>query len=305
MEDTLKSFTLPDGRELAYGIYGATASNAPTVFYFHGFPASHHEAALFSAPAARHGLRVVAPSRPGSSSSTFQPDRRFLDWPADVLALADHLGVDRFAVLSVSAGAPYALACWRALPCRSRVVAVSIVAGIFPAALGTAGMLLQSRILLWVAPWATSLVAWGMDWQLGEVARDTEHPERLEQALEDMMRSRPGPDWDAWESNRELRPAIVNSLREALKQGSYPAAWEARMLGSMWGFELDELEIEPGQVVVWHGDQDVNVPLAMVKKGLGLMPKAELRVVQGESHGSLCANKPDEILATVKEMMSL
>ncbi|KAK1765196.1 Alpha/Beta hydrolase protein [Phialemonium atrogriseum] len=271
MEDTTKSLTLPDGRELVYDIYGAMASNTPTVFYFHGFPASHHEAALFSAPTARHGLRIIAPSRPGSSSSTFQPDRRFFDGPADVLALADHLGVSRFAVLGVSAG----------LCMPSRVVAVGIVAGIVPAALGTADMLLQSHILLWVAPWATSLVAWDMDWQFGEVAQDTGHPERLEQALEDMMRSRPGADRDAWESNRELRPAIVNSLREALRQGSYPAAWDARMLGSMWGFGLDELEIEPGQMVVWHGDQDVNVPLAMVKKGLALMPKAELRVVQG------------------------
>lgn len=296
-----KSLTLPDGRELAYDIYGSTASDAPAVFYFHGFPASHHEAAFFSAPAAHHGLRVVAPSRPGSCSSTFQPGRGLLDWPADVLALADHVGAERFAVLGVSGGAPYALACSHAL--RGRVTAVAVVAGIFPAALGTSGMLLQSRLMLWVAPWATGLVAWGMDRQLGAVARDLEHPERLEESLDEMMLSRPGPDREAWESNKELRPAILNSLRESLKQGSYPAAWEARLLGSRWGFELEGLEIEAGQMVVWHGDQDVNVPLSMVRKGVALIPGAELRIIEGESHGSLCARKSEEIMATVKGML--
>src|SRR4051812_27778401 len=103
--------TLPDGRELAYGIFGNTASGpeAPTVLYFHGFPGSHHEAGLFAPAAARHGLRLIAPSRPGSDASSPHSKRRFADFAADVLALVDHLSVQRFTILAVSAGSPYAL----------------------------------------------------------------------------------------------------------------------------------------------------------------------------------------------------
>lgn len=56
-------------------------------------------------------------------------------------------------------------------------------------------------------------------------------------------------------------------------------------------------------MVIWHGDQDINVLLAMVRKGIALMPGAVLRIVEGESHGSLCARKSDEIMATVKSML--
>ena len=41
--------------------------------------------------------------RRGFGLSTFQKNRGFLDWPTDVADAADLLGIDRFAVLAVSA----------------------------------------------------------------------------------------------------------------------------------------------------------------------------------------------------------
>ncbi len=43
--------------------------------------------------------------------STFQKGRRLSDWPADVAALADALGIERFAVLGFSGGGAYTAAC--------------------------------------------------------------------------------------------------------------------------------------------------------------------------------------------------
>jgi hypothetical protein len=43
--------------------------------------------------------------------STFQPNRRILDWPSDILELADHLKISQFYVLGTSGGCPYVLAC--------------------------------------------------------------------------------------------------------------------------------------------------------------------------------------------------
>src|SRR5438132_13833586 len=60
--------------------------------------------------AARHGVRLIAADRPGMGGSDHQPGRTVLDWPADVRVLADHLGLDRFAVLGYSGGVPFAAA---------------------------------------------------------------------------------------------------------------------------------------------------------------------------------------------------
>lgn len=63
--------------------------------------------------------------------SDFQPGRTLLDWPDDVADLADALGIDRFAVLGYSGGAPYAAACAYRLP--HRLTACGIVGGGGPA----------------------------------------------------------------------------------------------------------------------------------------------------------------------------
>src|SRR5205085_7749365 len=62
----------------------------------------------------------------GFGRSSFQRDRRLLDWPRDVTALANQLEWERFTVMGISGGGPYSLACAYALPERvDRAVCVS------------------------------------------------------------------------------------------------------------------------------------------------------------------------------------
>ncbi|OJD15779.1 hypothetical protein AJ78_03997 [Emergomyces pasteurianus Ep9510] len=122
-------------RTLSYAEYGP-----PTGFpllFFHGYPSSRLEAASLTPVAHRLHLRIIAPDRPGFGRSTHQPKRRIMDWPADVRALADHLGLARFAVLGGSGGGPYALACAReggkdGVLGGRRLVGVGVVAGAGP-----------------------------------------------------------------------------------------------------------------------------------------------------------------------------
>ncbi|KAI1845533.1 hypothetical protein JX265_011642 [Neoarthrinium moseri] len=301
---TTSIYKLADGRDLSYATYGSESSTAPVVFYFHGFPASHPEALMYDAAAKKHGIRLVAVDRPGMGSSTFQPKRRFLDWPADLLALADHLNVQRFALLGTSGGGPYVFACWREIP-RSRCVGAGIVSSLYPTSLGTAGMLLEARVLLWVAPWLTGLVAMGLDKGLGVMARDKEHPEKFEQAVADNLKSRPPVDRALWENDvGNFRKSLVESLRGALQNGGQGAAWEARMLGSNWDFKLEELQVSPGQLIIWHGAHDINVPVPMAEKAAKLIPHAQLRLSQEDGHASLPTNKADEILESLAMMLS-
>ena len=121
-------FELPDGRRLAYTLYGA--DSGPLVVVLDG-PASRGLARAAAAIAARLGIRLVAPDRPGAGRSTAPPPGRAItDWPQDHAALLDALGVQRAGILSQSGGTPHALAAAAALP--ERTIALASLGPIAP-----------------------------------------------------------------------------------------------------------------------------------------------------------------------------
>ncbi|KAI0377605.1 alpha/beta-hydrolase [Hypomontagnella monticulosa] len=299
MAKPVEIFKLPDGRNISYAYYGDVDSSK-TIFYHHGFPSSHDEALVCDDVAKQHGLRVISVDRPGMASSTYQPNRRLVDWPADLLALADYLKVDRFALLAVSGGGPYVLACWNLLP-RSRCIGVGILCGLFPTKLGLSGMMLMNKALFFTAQWSPWLA--GRAFQLG-IGSAKDDPAALERLMDETVKSRPGPDRDSWQNGSVAhRQSLTLGLKDALANGYDGAGWEARIYGTDWGFNLDELKVEPGKMVFWHGDQDVNVPVAMAEKAAKLIPNAELRVAKGEAHLSLVSAKVDEAIRTVGQMI--
>jgi pimeloyl-ACP methyl ester carboxylesterase len=131
MTDNGAAALTQDGRRLAYAETGDL--DGPPVFAFHGIPGSRSDFERLFGPEglAGSGVRVIGIDRPGFGASDFQQNRRFQDWPGDVATVADHLGIDRFAVLGYSAGGPYVIACARALP--DRLTFAGIVSGVGPA----------------------------------------------------------------------------------------------------------------------------------------------------------------------------
>ena len=145
---------LDDGRTLSYAVYGDP--DGRPVFAFHGWPGSRLDAEFLAQTAVEMGIRVIAPDRPGYGGSTFQPARSLSDWPADVVALADSLALDRFGVIGICGGGPYAFACAKALP--NRLTAAGIVCGLGPLDLPgcTVGMNRNNRLLFTLARRAPS-----------------------------------------------------------------------------------------------------------------------------------------------------
>lgn len=127
------SLTLPNGRTLSYAQYGLLTG--PAVFYVHGLPGSRLEGALFDAPAITPLARIIAVDRPGYGLSSPQPNRTILDHTKDIDYLAKHLNLDSYAVLGISGGGPYALACAAALP-ADKLKAVCLICGLGPPELG-------------------------------------------------------------------------------------------------------------------------------------------------------------------------
>ena len=121
MDEPGDLLTLPDGRRAQWW-EGGDPRGAP-VFFFHGCPDTRHAARSGDAAARACGIRLVAVNRPGYGLST-SAESDHLSVAEDAGAVADLLGIDRFAVLGMSVGGPYALACAARLPDRVDSVAV-------------------------------------------------------------------------------------------------------------------------------------------------------------------------------------
>jgi pimeloyl-ACP methyl ester carboxylesterase len=119
-----------DGRKLGYNEYGP--ADGKPLFYFHGTSSSRIDWQMFGGDqlATQLHLRLISINRPGMGLSDFQVGRRLLDWPTNVVALADDLGISHFSVLAFSGGGLYAAVCALVIP--DRLTSVGIVSGAGP-----------------------------------------------------------------------------------------------------------------------------------------------------------------------------
>ncbi|WP_199826831.1 alpha/beta fold hydrolase [Streptomyces sp. WM6378] len=88
------------------------------VFLLHGTPSSRLGPAPRSMVLYHRRMQVIAYDRPGYGGSDRLKGRRDADAARDVEAMADRYGLERFAVVGRSGGAPHALACAALLPER-------------------------------------------------------------------------------------------------------------------------------------------------------------------------------------------
>jgi pimeloyl-ACP methyl ester carboxylesterase len=126
----------PDGRMLRVHDAGDALGSSPhptprlTALWHHGSPQTGAILAPVLDAAVARGIRVVSYGRPDYGGSSANPGRDVASAAHDVSAIADALGLERFAVLGASGGGPHALACAALLP--GRVIAAVTLAGIAP-----------------------------------------------------------------------------------------------------------------------------------------------------------------------------
>lgn len=117
-----------DGRRLRIEISGDPRGRP--VFLLHGMPGSRVGPRPRSLFLYQRGARLISYDRPGYGGSDRRPGRRVADVAEDVAHVADSLGLDRFAVVGRSGGAPHALACAALLP--GRVTRAAAMVGLAP-----------------------------------------------------------------------------------------------------------------------------------------------------------------------------
>ena len=276
---------LPDGRLLGWAEYGARGGSP--VFYFHGLPSSRLEAAVTEPHAGQLGLRIIAVDRPGFGLSTFQPGRRMTDWPGDIAALADALGLSRFAVMGTSGGGPYTLAC--AAKLADRVTRASVLCGLGqvagpPTGSGFRGF---SRFALGAARRAPSLlpmlcvpVSWGLHtWVVDAYLKRFAHRQG---ALDRTTLLDPA-----------VRGSLVAAFKESARAGHRGPCWDLRLASAPWGFDPATIRIP---VTLFHGEEDAVVPAGMTRSLAAAIPGVQARFFPGEGHYALPVRHAREAL---------
>lgn len=246
---------LGDGRRLSYDEVGDPAGRP--VVYLHGCPDCRLTRHPDDAIAARLGVRLVAVDRPGYGAS--DPPR---DWTRrseadDVLALMDHLGIDRFAVLGWSSGGQIALECAAIAP--SRIAAVGLVASTAPTPFdGDVGALAQEMLPFLAPPEPTPELAL----------------EHIREAKSDVYLS----DLD---SIAGLDQHLASAMQTALAGGTAGAEFDIRNLMTPWDVDLAGIDVP---VTLWYGTNDDVVDLSVGTALAEALPRARFEIVDGASH---------------------
>jgi pimeloyl-ACP methyl ester carboxylesterase len=274
------NLTLPlaDGRTLGYAEFGDP--NGKPLVFFHGGGGSRLLGELCNKAALRQGVRVIAPDRPGMGLSDPQPRRRLLDWPQDVVQLADSLGLVRFAAMGFSAGASHALACARAIP--DRLTAVIVVGCPVPGA-PSSGVPLMNRVMLLAAGWSGRFFARAMS----ELVRDPVESARKS------ARWLAAADRQAY-ADPDVSRIVYDATREGIRAGTGGVASDVTVSFRRWGFDLKDL---PDRIYLWHGEDDRMAPVAFGRYAAARLPDCLATFCPGEGHMSVLVNRMEEILA--------
>ena len=246
------------GHVLGIAEYGP-ADGFP-IISIHGTPGSRYGGPPPDKPDLydRLGIRSICFDRPGYGVSTRRPGRAVVDAANDVTAIADVLGIDRFAVTGGSGGGPHCLAVATQLP--HRVSRVACVVGVAP--LGDPGLAQES--------WVEGMTQGNVDefrWAMAGEQMLRPQLERL--AAEDLRRivtdpANPlGETYEMSEGDNAImaRPEYAARLRrlmeEACRHGIDGWLDDDLVFVKDWGFELSALTVP---TMVWYGTDDTLVP---------------------------------------------
>jgi len=273
MTDT--QIMLPDGRTLTYTDIGDPEGTR--VMHFHGAPGSRLLLDMYDDEFAEYGLRIVSPDRPGYGGSSPQPGRSMEDWPDDVEALADALGIDQFVVLGSSSGGPYTVACCALLP--DRVLGGLVIAG--------ATDMSWSDARTGYPKVELEIMEFDDEAEAIAYCEDRFGPDGSGFFEEDPL-DWPKPD-EEFLADEEMSAHVVRTMGEAFSQGVAGYAQDMVIQGRPWPF--DPVDISCAVRVV-HGELDDLTPLAHSRHTAELIPNAEFEIVTGHGHASIMDEFP-------------
>lgn len=272
MDKSDQTLGLSNGRQLGFAEYG-DLEGIP-VFHFNGSGGSRLERPADLTILNDLGIRYISTDRPGHGNSSEQVNRKLLDWPDNVVCIADYLNINKFHVLGWSAGGSFALACAYKYP--NRVISGSIVCGLAPANRpnpyeGYSGLFKTMMILGRKYP---KLVYFFRNIAAKQVSKPGT------KAGDKFVNSLPKVDQKPFE-NKAVKEMLIADIREGYKQGGNGPAQDDILINSDWGFDLAKINT---RIDIWQGDLDKNVPINQAKYQASLLPNNTLHIIKNKGH---------------------
>jgi pimeloyl-ACP methyl ester carboxylesterase len=271
--DQLQLVRLPDGRRLALAWYGP--HDGVPCMVLAGMPGSRL-APAWAFPdrlLAYRGVRLLGVDRPGYGRSDPNPSMTALGVAEDVGVLCDAVGLERVAVLGVSVGAPFALACAARWPQRVGALLLSSPMGPWEWPETRAGMSRRNRryyALAGRAPALSRAACWL--WSRTALAGLGGDRDRL---LARLSKQLPPPDREVLAevaADPGRWAAFVADTAEAFRQGGPGVAADLAVASRPWGFELGGVSVPTW---LWHGAADKDVPVAAARRMAQLLPDCQ------------------------------
>jgi pimeloyl-ACP methyl ester carboxylesterase len=276
---------LKDGRALSVRHYGD--ENGLPVAFFHGWPGTRYEACFGDGPASEAGVHLIGFDRPGFGRSDYKRKHTFGSWPDDVAEAMTLLGADRFAVVGVSGGGPFALACAARIP--KRLFGVGVVSGGVPHdAPGIPEAFRKNLVIFKIGRYAPFLVR-GLLWMMRRKLQ--KNPDDLREYL----LPRVGASDKAILERDDVADALRADQLEAYAGGTKGPTHEALLLVKPWDFKPEDIPVE---VHVWQGDADIQVSIESVRWLLTKIRNGVPHFIDGGGHYFIVDAFP-EILAAV------
>lgn len=274
-----QTITLDGGRLLGYAEYGDPCGTP--VVSFHGWPGSRVQTARYDDAASAIGVRLIAPERPAIGLSDRRDEASLRSHVVDVDGLTRALGIDRFGVLGVSGGGPYALAAAACL--GARVSRIALVSALAPGSMG-ASRLIQATG--WLGLHAAWLFRPGFDAAARFVCHDSSH------AVDLALRALPPTDREIV-ARPDIHELSARDAREAFRQGGRGLRDDALALLAPPHFAVGDV---PTTAHLWHGEADTIVPVATGQATAAALPNCRATFLPGEGH-YLAIPRAREILA--------
>ena len=260
--------SVPDGRLLqAYDTHPG-AKDRLAVVWHHGTPnIGAPPEPLFEA-SERLGIRWVSYDRPGYGGSSPNPGRSVASAAFDVAAVADAVGIGRFAVMGHSGGSVHALACAALLP--KRVIGTVGVAALAP---------FDADGLDWFAGMSPAGEA-----SLRAAAAGRTAKERHEASAGEEDPGFIPADWEALAGDWAWFGSVVGP---ALRGGPGPLIDDDLAYVTPWGFDPAVIR---SPVLLLHGTADRVIPSAHSEWLARRIPLAELWLKPDEGHISVLSS---------------
>lgn len=261
----------PGNRLLGFCEYGDP--NGAPVLAFHGVPGTRLMFRPADAIAARLGLRIVAPDRPGFGISTPQANRQLQDWLPEVEAVLADCGIKRFALFGISGGSPFATA--TAAHFGDRIAAMALFGPMGPVAEMAANELswLQRNFFLRLARMPGALRA------LTAPGNALFH-NAPDLAYDMFLNILPACDRKIMR-NSELRVQVIEDVRESLAKGGEGIRADLRIYARPWHVNYAAIA---APTMLWQGLDDTIVPISAALRLADFIPGCKIRHLAGAGH---------------------